>query len=264
VDQPRVVTSIDDFLAAIERDYSAWKTAAFPWFRGEPDPESSETPVFPLVPKVFRPKQGGGQHDENALLQFFRLRAPVLGLPILPDTDRTDQWLFVARHVGLPTRLLDWTEGALIALYFAVREGSSSVVWMLNPHALNLKNVQNGSGPVPNEPTLTWVRGGESANLYNLNVRAAWELGVGGTELPVAIHPTNIHPLMSAQHSCFTIHGRRREGLCAIVQEDCLIQYKIRLADQAQALHRLRRLGISESTLFPDPLGLARELEFLF
>lgn len=263
---PRTVTSIAEFLSALERDYAAWRTEAFPWFRGEPDADvSSRKPVLPLVPKVFRPNQRGGEHDENSLLQFFRLKSPMLGLPIIPETDRTDQWLFVARHVGLPTRLLDWTEGALIALYFAVRDSASSVVWMLNPHDLNRKSVPGERGPVPNEPTLTWIPGPpKNPNIYNLNIRAAWESNFEGTDLPVAIHPTNIHPRMSGQHSCFTIHGRSREGLCNMVGDDCLIRYQIRFPDQGEALHRLRRLGISESTLFPEPGGLAQELEFLF
>ena len=55
---------------------------------------------------------------------------------LVPMREHTDQWLFLARHAGLPTRLLDWSEGALIALHFALKD-PNPVVWMLNPLDLN-------------------------------------------------------------------------------------------------------------------------------
>jgi hypothetical protein len=78
------------------------------------------------------------------LLQHFRMKAPSLARNTVPPRGDTDQWLFLAQHVGLPTRLLDWTEGLFFALYFALydskgrpRTRDGATVWMLNPLALN-------------------------------------------------------------------------------------------------------------------------------
>ena len=57
-------------------------------------------------------------------------------------------WYFVMQHYGAPTRLLDWTEGALHGLYFALRNNygyDDAAVWVLNPWKFNKKTVGMGT-----------------------------------------------------------------------------------------------------------------------
>ena len=125
------VESIGELISIVKEDYKSWKTTSYPWFRGEP----ADT-ITPLLPKLYRTVNGKQAHDENQLLQHFRMKAPSLGLMDTPLRDHTDEWLFLAHHVGLPTRLLDWTEGLLVALYFSLKE-SRPAIWMLDPVELN-------------------------------------------------------------------------------------------------------------------------------
>jgi hypothetical protein len=186
-----------------------------------------------------------------------------------PDREATDQWLFLAQHVGLPTRLLDWTEGALIGLYFAVRAGDSvqvepaAVVWMLNPIGLNRACATPNLSPGDQFP-LTWHDPEKGPkNIGFENIAGAWEGDTRGTKLPVAVQPTNIHPRMSVQRSCFTVHGIDKASLADQVPQ-LLRRYDIEPKHREAIQADLRLLGISHLTLWPELDGLARELRELY
>jgi hypothetical protein len=75
---------------------------------------------------------------ENALIKRFMQNAtPHITVPPRDEWE----WMFLMQHHRAPTRLLDWSESPLAALYFAVSNkeyaGAVGAVWCLKPVALN-------------------------------------------------------------------------------------------------------------------------------
>ena len=189
-DNPRMlrerIATVSEFVQWVE----AQPRMVALWYRGE----TADT-TTPLLPRIWRQ-----QHDENTLLQLFRMQAPIYAGGAYPDREAIDQWLFLAQHMRLPTRLLDWTESALAGLYFSVLS-DRPVVWVLDPMRLNELADPKGRRQFP----LSWEDPDNPMAVDN--IRAAWQYDrhdPPGVTLPVAIHPTNIHPRMSVQRSCFT------------------------------------------------------------
>jgi hypothetical protein len=74
---------------------------------------------YELIPALGRCKAKDDQSRlifEHRILEEFRIRA-VRHLTHTPKNDF--EWLFLAQHYGIPTRLLDWSTSPLVALYFA-------------------------------------------------------------------------------------------------------------------------------------------------
>lgn len=248
------IQSVEQFIGRIRTDRAGWSHA---WFRGEPSVDT------PLVPKLYRPRADGRTHNENQLLQFFRMRAPVFSADAVPDREATDQWLFLAQHVGLPTRLLDWSESALVGLYFALLE-PEPVVWMLNPIEINRLSVSPKYVSSGSEFPLTWHNPPDGTiNIGSVNIRGAWENDAPGVSLPVAVQPTNIHPRMSVQRSCFTVQGKDKGSLALRVAQH-VRRYAIDPTSRREMRNDLQMLGISHSTVFPDFDGLTKELAELY
>jgi len=251
----RPIRSIEEFIKAVRKDSASWHPKEPRWFRGEPLVKTA------LTPTLYR---DGFTAHENALLQMFRARATGFQ-DAVPQREHTDQWLFLARHAGLPTRLLDWSEGALIALHFALRE-TNPVVYMLNPLDLNDLSYKVRPTSRPREFPLPWHNPGlPDLNPAFENLRGAWEQNTHGVRLPVAIYPTYVHPRLRGQRSCFTIHGKNTRGLSSLLAgKPILKRYLVKPAFRKSMQSELAVLGITDSVVFPDIDGLASELKERF
>lgn len=255
-----MITTIGGFISKVRKQYNEWGSPQYTWFRGEPIIDTR------LLPRLYRPLPDGSFHNENKLLQMFRMKAQSYTSFSTPPRDHIDEWLFLAQHVGLPTRLLDWTENALIALYFALKE-KKPVVWMVNPIKLDhyvYNNLSFENIAEFDEFPLTWVRPAHPKyNIGHENIRGAWENNKG-LELPVAVHPTYLHPRMSAQRSVFTVHGTDKRPLDQLVPQNILTKFEINPRARQRIYRDLTILGIQEATVYPDLDGLARELASLY
>lgn len=161
---------------------------------------------------------------ERAILKLFKRQAR----PYLSHTPSTDcEWLAVAQHHGMHTRLLDWTESLFVAAYFAV--------------------IQAGvNGPA------VIVGGRDVPEISQREENAPLDL----KRVAVVYRPPHIAPRIPAQRSVFTVHADptkefRPAGMVRWrVSKDACWKIK-RMLDSA---------AINESTLFPDLDGLARYL----
>src|SRR5439155_15329779 len=207
----------------------------------------------------------GDLQTEYEMREDFTTRAPALSDYIKPTGDRLItnwEWYFIMQHYGAPTRLLDWTDGALIALYFAVRANQGdfpAAVWMIDPWWLNKTVTHKDEVIPPADPGILPEDRKIVAPWLPLRFKKKQRL----PKLPVAIVPSHTMRRISAQRSCFTIHGTEYDGFGQLTARDKharLVKITIPSWEVKQIRRSLDACGIDETTIFPDLEALGRSV----
>ena len=159
------------------------------------------------------------------------------------------EWLFVMQHHGLPTRLLDWTESPLVALFFALGGDGApdhdvdGCLWGLSPFDMNRV-------AIPDEPSGDVPCLGEDEHLDSYLPKQLQQQRQPLKPLAV-IAPRN-SARIQMQQGVFTVFHRDLGALDA--EDDNNFLWRIVIPGNAKANLRreLTLLKINRFALFPE------------
>jgi len=207
------------------------------WYRGEGLLRRRRA----LLPSIARPPSN--PEEEWEIYQRFRQNAAAyLPHAILTEWD----WMLYMRHYGARTRLLDWTESPLVALYFAVekqsRDRQEGVVWCLDPERLNeLAGF---------EPRVYCAGIDNELNVYTPSeVKASPPTT---KHKPAALIAARSFARLIAQQGVFTVIHRDANALDTIADTKLLSRVRIPPGAKASIRVALDELGINRLSMFPE------------
>jgi hypothetical protein len=229
---PDKITSLADYISVISTTITSEETF---WFRGHPDMK------WALIPSALRYPSEDDCGKALALVADFK-RVAEMKIDRPPQAQEQLKWAQLAQHYGLPTPLLDWTESATMALYFACDDpASDGMVYLMNPVELNrLSN--------PKLPRILDAH--TDAELVEKYLPRLDGTPRKPPRNPIAVNPIWNSARLMAQKGVFTLHGKIKE--LNKTQAPSLVALKILRECKAQLRAELERIGVDEMTIFPE------------
>ncbi|HHC7111676.1 TPA: FRG domain-containing protein, partial [Vibrio parahaemolyticus] len=177
-----------------------------------------------------KPKAGRLPYSKQNDLTYFkawRRRAVEFKTESSPTSEW--EWLAVAQHHGLPTRLMDWTYNPLVAAYFAV------------------------NGPANSDAVIYCYK----ATRFVSDASCKLEDYRGGV---VLYKPYAVVPRISRQSGLFTLHPTPEESMLDTSEAENIERIIIKKNYRDKLKFELNQYGINKLNLFADLDGLSEHI----
>ena len=199
---------------------------------------------FPLLPSLYR-KTSYAINEEN-IIQDFKLKAEAYFNQEMELFDNIDM-IALMQHYGIPTRLLDFTESPLIALYFALEKVTSDM-YNVAPcvYCININSFShNKNGCIFS-----------SKQVQSQDIKKIFKYTIG----TFVVTPKLKNKRLTAQKSIFVLFNENTP-LELIINSEDIIKLEINRKDINKIKEELNNIGITPSVVYPDFTGLAEEIK---